>query len=50
LIPEEEARQQIDKLLEAAGRKVQDYKRLNLRASFGVAVREFLLKTGRVIL
>jgi type I restriction enzyme, R subunit len=48
LTPKEEARQQIDKLLEAAGWKVQDYKRLNLGASLGVDVREFPLKTGEV--
>jgi type I restriction enzyme R subunit len=39
--PEEKARITIDKLLELAGWKVQDYKELNLSASTGVAVREF---------
>lgn len=44
--PEEEARQLIDELLEAAGWKVQDYRDLNLGAALGIAVREFPLKTG----
>jgi len=44
--PEEKARITIDKLLELAGWKVQDYKELNLSASTGVAVREFPLKNG----
>jgi type I restriction enzyme R subunit len=47
MTPEQEARQDIDKQLEAAGWAVQDYKRLNLGASLGVAIREFpLKKTG----
>ncbi|MEJ5361066.1 MAG: DEAD/DEAH box helicase family protein [Spirochaetota bacterium] len=45
--PEEEARQDIDKLLEATGWKVQDVQELNLGASLGVAIRELPLKTGR---
>ncbi len=44
--PEEEARQQIDALLVLAGWVVQDYRRLNLRAGLGVAVREFPLSMG----
>jgi type I restriction enzyme R subunit len=44
--PEEKARQNIDQLLEKAGRKVQDYREINLGASVGVAVREFPLKSG----
>jgi len=44
--PEERARQRSDELLEAAGWKVQDYKKLNFSASTGVAVREFPLKSG----
>ena len=40
MTPEEEARQLIDELLEAAGWKVQDYKHVNLGASLGVAVHE----------
>ncbi len=45
--PEDKARQQIDKMLGAAGWKVQDLGDLNLGASLGVAVREFPLKTGK---
>lgn len=48
MAPEEEARQLIDKLLEAAGWQVQDYKHVNLGVGLGVAVREFTLKTGFV--
>jgi len=44
--PEEKARKVIDELLEGAGWSVQDYERLNLGASLGVAVREFPLKSG----
>ena len=46
MTPEEEARKEIDKLLDAAGWKVQDYRDLNLGAALGVAVREFPLTTG----
>ena len=42
--PEEKSRKVIDQLLEDAGWAVQDYKEMNLSASFGVAVREFSLK------
>jgi type I restriction enzyme R subunit len=41
--PEEKARKDIDKLLEAAGWQVQDFEKLNLGSSLGVAVREFPL-------
>ncbi|MGB3478930.1 MAG: type I restriction-modification enzyme R subunit C-terminal domain-containing protein [bacterium] len=44
--PEEKARQKIDQLLEAAGWKIQDFREINLGASFGVAIREFPLKRG----
>ena len=44
--PEEKARQKIDRLLEAAGWAVQNFKDLNLGASLGVAVRDFPLKSG----
>ncbi|GAF73846.1 unnamed protein product, partial [marine sediment metagenome] len=44
--PEEEARQKIDRMLEASGWAVQDLRQLNLGASRGVAVREFPLKSG----
>ncbi len=46
MTPEEKARKNIDKLLEAAGWVVQDYRDLNLGAALGVAVREFPLKSG----
>jgi type I restriction enzyme R subunit len=46
LKPEEEAREKIDSLLEAAGWKVQQLNELNLGASLGVAVCEFPLSTG----
>jgi type I restriction enzyme R subunit len=41
--PEQEARQKIDQLLEAAGWVVQDYKAANIHAGRGVALREFPL-------
>ena len=44
--PEEKARKHIDKLLTAAGWQIQDYQKLNLGVSLGVAVREFPLSTG----
>jgi len=44
--PEEKARQDIDKLLVAAGWSVQDYRDLNLGASLGVVVRDFPLESG----
>jgi type I restriction enzyme, R subunit len=46
MTPEEKARKDIDKLLEAAGWAVQDLTGLDLGRSFGVAVREFPLKSG----
>ncbi len=44
--PEEQARVNIDQLLEQAGWAVQNRDGVNLYASRGVAVREFPLKTG----
>jgi type I restriction enzyme R subunit len=41
--PEDAARQNIDRMLEASGWVLQDYKDLNLGAGFGVAVREYPL-------
>ena len=41
--PEQEARQKIDQLLQAAGWVVQDYKAANIHAGRGVALREFPL-------
>lgn len=46
--PEEEARQEIDRQLAAAGWLVQDHKAMNLGASPAIAVREFPLETGPV--
>jgi len=44
--PEEQARKIIDQKLTAAGWVVQDFKRLNLGAGPGVAVREFQTASG----
>jgi type I restriction enzyme R subunit len=44
--PEENARQEIDKLLNLADWEVQNYNEFNLGASLGVAVREFPLQSG----
>ena len=44
-MPEEKARQEIDKLLNLSGWTIQDYSDLNLGASFGVAIPEFPLKS-----
>ena len=46
MTPEQEARVNIDQLLEQAGWSVQNAGSINLYASSGVAVREFSLKTG----
>lgn len=46
LLPEQAARVQIDAMLTAAGWEVQDYRAMNLRAAYGVAVREFPTATG----
>jgi len=45
--PEQQARQEIDRQLEACGWEVQSRDRLNITAGPGVAVREFPLKTGQ---
>ena len=44
--PEQQARIVIDRMLIAAGWVIQDYSNLNLRASLGVAVREFPVDNG----
>jgi type I restriction enzyme R subunit len=44
--PEEQAREEIDRLLAAAGWAVQDLKSANIQAARGVALREFKLKEG----
>jgi len=46
--PEQEARKEIDRLLEAAGWLIQDRRDANIQAGPGVAVREFPLKSGPV--
>ena len=46
ITPEEQARVNIDNLLELAGWSVQNADSINLYASSGVAVREFSLKPG----
>jgi type I restriction enzyme R subunit len=45
LTPEARARVVIDRMLDAAGWAVQDARGVNLAASRGVAVREFVLKS-----
>jgi type I restriction enzyme R subunit len=44
--PEAEARKEIDRLLEAAAWSVQDFKKADIHAARGVALREFQLKDG----
>jgi len=44
--PEEQARENIDALLERCGWQVQDKSSVNLQAARGVAVRELSFKTG----
>src|SRR3954453_1932600 len=44
VLPEGRARMRIDQMLEAAGWAVQDARAVNLAASRGVAVREFVMK------
>ncbi len=44
--PEEIARERIDELLRQAGWEVQDFKKVNLAAGSGIAVREFPTETG----
>ena len=44
--PEAKARQNIDRLLAAAGWTIQDRKQMNLGESLGVAVREFPMSSG----
>jgi type I restriction enzyme, R subunit len=45
--PEELARQKIDASLEECGWRIQDYKKLDLSAARGIAIREVRLKEGR---
>ncbi|OBS08180.1 type I restriction endonuclease subunit R [Acidihalobacter prosperus] len=44
--PEQQAREDIDRLLQAAGWAVQDAAQANIHAAQGVAIREFPLKSG----
>lgn len=44
--PEQQARDQIDRRLDAAGWAVQDWKEINLGEAYGVAVREHPTDTG----
>jgi len=44
--PEARAREQIDRLLDAAGWVLQDKRGLNLGAALGIAIREFPLRSG----
>ena len=44
--PEQLARAAIDRLLQAAGWVVQDYRATDLHAARGVAIREFELGSG----
>lgn len=44
--PEQKARQDIDRQLDACGWIVQDYRSMNIAAGLGVAVREFPLQSG----
>jgi type I restriction enzyme R subunit len=46
MAPEEKARQEIDRLLTAAGWVMQNYRELNLAAARGIALREVPLKSG----
>jgi type I restriction enzyme R subunit len=46
LTPEDLARQNIDRQLEACGWIIQDFSSLNIMAGVGVAVREYQLTTG----
>ncbi|MHA1920971.1 MAG: hypothetical protein ACTSWX_14580 [Promethearchaeota archaeon] len=46
--PEQKARKKIDKQLKAADWVIQDYKKINLGAAPGVAVREFPTQAGPV--
>ena len=45
-LPEQQARVEIDKALDAAGWLIQDRDELNLTAGRGVAVREFKMADG----
>jgi type I restriction enzyme R subunit len=44
--PEDRSREQIDRLLDRAGWRVQDLAKAKLSAGLGVAIREFPLRKG----
>lgn len=44
--PEDKAREKIDELLKQVGFVIQDRAEFNRKASFGVAVREFVMSDG----
>lgn len=46
LKPEQEAREEIDALLQSAGWEIQDFSNIGVTSSTGVAVREFPVETG----
>src|SRR5437016_3189365 len=46
MTPEQEARQDIDRQLVAAGWIIQDRSEMNISAGAGVAIREFALNVG----
>jgi len=46
LTPEQKARIEIDRQLEACGWQVQDFKAMDIHASSGVTIREFPLQSG----
>lgn len=46
-LPEQQARANIDRMLQDAGWAVQDYKAFDPSASIGIALREVPLKSGR---
>ena len=46
MLPQQEARQDVDRWLEAAGWALRDFDEINPSAAQGVAVREFRLLTG----
>ncbi len=46
MTPEQKARQKIEQQLVQCGWTVQDYRKMNISAGLGVAIREFPLKTG----
>lgn len=48
LNPEQQARVEIDRMLEAAGWVIQDYKHADIAAAPGVAIREFWTPTGEM--